>query len=209
MKKEILFISVLFFSFAAFSQTDDKKANRYYTSGCEKIFRNDYKGAIVEFSWAIMRDSDFLQAYENRGVAKYYLKDYSGAIADFNRALELNPLDYNTLGRRGWARFRIKDFGGAIADFSRALQGDKENIKYYNIRGEAKYCLNDFPGAIRDFTRAINLWSAEKTERSKAYYWRGLIRIDTGDKKNGCLDLEKSGKLGYEMAFELMEVYCR
>jgi tetratricopeptide (TPR) repeat protein len=209
MKMTLYLISVLLISYTGQSQTYDKKAMAYYHNGIDKFFKKNYKDAIVEFSWAIKRDSGFLQAYENRGVAKYYLKDYRGAIEDYTKALEINPADYNTYGRRGWAKFRLQDCRGAIADFTKAIEGDWDNVKYYNIRGEARYYLHDYQGAIDDFNKVIRFWSGEKYQRSKAFYWRGLVKIDLGEKDSGCLDLSKAGKLGYAMAYEVMDIYCK
>ena len=191
------------------TQTNDKKALRYYHEGVDKIIRKNYKDAIVDLSWAIMRDSGFLEAYENRGVAKYYLKDYRGAIEDFNTALKINPVDYNTYGRRGWAKYHLHDCRGAIADFTRALEGGWENFKYFNIRGKAKYYLNDYQGAIADFNKVIKLCTGERNERSLALYWRGMVKIEIGQKEDGCNDLKRAGKLGYAMAYELMDIYCQ
>ena len=202
-------ISVLLMSFAGYSQTEDQKAREFYNNGCYKVFKKDYKGAIAEFSEAVKRDSVFIQAYENRGVAKFYLQDFTGAIADYDKALKINPDDYNTYGRRGWAKFYLQDCKGAIEDFTKALEGVRDGAQYYNIRGRARYYLHDYKGAIADFNKVIKFWSGEKYQRSEAFFWRGLVKIDLKQNNNGCLDLSKAGKLGYAKAYELMEVYCR
>lgn len=208
MKRLLLFILLLLISLSGNSQTNDEKAMRYYHEGIDKIFRKNYKDAIIDLSWAIKRDSGFLEAFENRGVAKYYLKDYKGAIEDFNKALEINPVDFNTYGRRGWARFYIMDCTGAINDFTKAIEGGWHNFKYYNIRGRAKYYLQDYQGAIIDFNKVIKLCTGEKNERSLAFYWRGMVKIDLGQIEDGCRDLKRAGKLGYAIAYEIMEIYC-
>jgi serine/threonine-protein kinase len=202
-------ISLIMMPFAGYSQTDNKKAMEDFLNGCDNVFRKNYQGAIADLSWAIKRDSGFLQAYENRGVAKFYLKDYRGAIADFTKALEINPSDYNTLGRRGWAKFYLQDCRGAIADFTKALEGSLDAAQYYNARGQAEYYLHDYKGAMADFNRVIKFWSGERNQRSKAFYWRGLIKINLGQKVSGCLDLNKAGKLGYAEAFKVSEIYCQ
>jgi len=209
IKKIFCLILILLMSFAGYSQTNDRKAMEYCNNGCYEISRKNYKGALAEFSWAIKRDSGFIQAYENRGVAKFYLHDYKGAIDDYNKALEINPNDYNTYGRRGWAKFYLQDCKGAIADFTNAIEGCLYPTQYYNIRGQAKYYLQDYTGAIADFNEVIKFWSGEKEQRSKAFFWRGLVKIDMGQKDSGCLDLSKAGKLGYSKAYEIIEIYCQ
>ena len=191
-------------------QLRDWKAMECFNTGTYKVLKKDFKGAIVEFNEAIRRDSLFLQAYENRGVAKYYLNDFAGAIEDYNKALDINPDDYNTFGRRGYARFNLNDFIGAVADFNEALKGDQDDAGFFTIRGQAKYKLLDYQSAIDDFNKVIRSWSFTKVQKSKAYYWRGLVKIDIGQKEEGCIDLRKAARSGYEMAVELSDMmFCK
>lgn len=196
-------------SLAGYNQTNNNQAKEYYDNGCDKVSRKDYAGAITDFSEAIKRDSGFIQAYENRGVAKFYLKDNAGAISDYNKALKINPDDYNTHARRGWAEFNIHEYVAAIADFTKALERSRDNAHYYNIRGQAKYHLHDLEGAIPDFDRAIRYWAGDKYQKSTAYYWRGIIKIDLGQKESACSDLRKAADLGYTEANEALKKYCQ
>jgi hypothetical protein len=41
-----------------------------------------------------------------------------------------------------------------------------------------------------------------------AYYHRGLAKILSGQKDNGCLDLSKAGDLGLAEAYESIKEYC-
>ncbi len=208
MKKIFCFISFLFITVLLYSQTKDKRAEEFYFRGVNKILIKDYRGAIFDLTEAIRRDSGFLQAYENRGVAKYYLDNNEGAIEDYNKALEINPYDYNTFGRRGWAKFKLNDYEGAMADFSMAIEGKQDVEKYYNTRGQIKYFLGDYEGAMSDFNEVIKTWGVGRDQKSKALFWRAIVKIDNGDKEGGCEDLSRSVKLGYEQAAPVREVYC-
>jgi tetratricopeptide (TPR) repeat protein len=209
MIRILYMISLFMMPFAGYSQTVNKKAMEDFLNGSENVIRKNYKGAVADLSWAIKRDSGFLQAYENRGVAKFYLQDYRGAIDDYTKALEINPNDYNTFGRRGWAKFYLQDCNGAIADFTKAIEGSLDAVQYYNARGQAKYYLQDYKGAMADFNRVIKFWSGDRNQRSKAFFWRGLVKIKLGQKDSGCLDLNKAGKLGYTEAFKVSGIYCQ
>jgi len=209
MKRISCSVSVLLISIALNSQTYNREAMKHYNSAMYKFFMKDYRGAITDYSDAIRHDSLFIQSYENMGVAKYYLQDYQGAISDFNKALELNPEDYNTYGRRGWAKFNLQDCRGAIFDFTKAIEGSQDKAQYYVVRGEAKYYLKDYAGAISDFNWVVNSFQGDRSQRSQAFFWRGLVKIDNGVKKEGCTDLIKSGKLGNAKALEIYEIYCK
>jgi len=210
MQRLLFTLSVLLLSVAATSQNRDRKTIECFNLGTYKVLKQDYKAAVVEFNEALRRDTMFLQAYENRGVAKYYLNDYEGAIEDYNKALQINPDDYNTFGRRGWAKFYLNDFTGAIADFTYALKGSQNDAGFYNIRGQAKFKLFDYQGAIQDFDRVIKSYNYPRYHKASAYYWRGLVKIETGQKKDGCSDLLKAGKLGYELAVQVADmIFCK
>ncbi len=209
MDRLLLLISIILIPFPGNSQSYDKKAMEHYNNGCKMISVKNYPGAISAFTEAIRLDSGFLQAWENRGVAKYYLADHRGAIADYNAALEINPDDYNTYGRRGWARFKIQDCRGAIDDFTKALEGTLDEAGYYNIRGRAKFELQDYQGAIEDFDRVIKSWSGGRDKRGEALYWRGMVKLDMGQKESACLDFDRAGRMGYEKALEVKEmIFC-
>jgi tetratricopeptide (TPR) repeat protein len=208
MKRNFYLVVLLLVSFAGHSQTFNKKAKEYYDNGCNKVSSKNYTGAVEDFSMAIKLDSGFKQAYENRGVAKFYLQDISGAIEDYTKVLEMDPNEYTTYGRRGWAKFYLRDYKGAIEDLDRAVQGSNDKYRYCNFRGEAKFKLRDYEGAIADFTSVITSWSSEKDQKSKAFYWRGTIKIIMGQKESGCFDLRKAEKSGFSDAEKAIELYC-
>jgi tetratricopeptide (TPR) repeat protein len=209
MTRILCLISVLWISCTGYSQMSNQSAMRYFDIGSYKVNKKDYRGAIADFTEAIKLDSGFLQAYENRGVAKYYLQDFRGAIEDYDRALEINPDDYNTYGRRGWAKFSIEDCMGAVDDFTKAIEGVKNTPEYYNVRGQAKYCLQDYEGAIADFDWVIKVWFSEKEQKGIAFFWRGLVKMELGQRDSGCQDLIKAGKLGNEKALQVAEGFCK
>ena len=209
MKTILCLIAGLLLSHAASSQMVGKMATVYFNDGCYSVARKNYFRAISEFSQAIGLDPGFKEAYENRGVAKYYSGNYIDAIVDFSKALEIDSNDYNTYGRRGWAKLHLQDCRGAISDFTKAVKGCENAAQYYNLMGEAKYYLTDYNGAIEDFNKVLKFGGGGKVERSKAFFWRGFIEIDLGQKQSGCLDLARSGKLGYQKADEIEEIYCR
>ena len=95
-----------------------------------KEWAEDYKGAIVDYSQAILLRVDYYKAYNNRGFAKLLLEDYSGAIADFTSTIKYD--NYNTefssmaLGNRGVSKLAIGQDG--CADMKKAIELGNKNI---------------------------------------------------------------------------------
>jgi tetratricopeptide (TPR) repeat protein len=204
------FYLILFFltSLAGTGQPYNKNALGYALSGNDKIAKKDYAGAIEDYSRAIKLDSGFKQAYENRGVAKFYIQDFKGAIADYTRAIEIDPDEYSSFGRRGWAKFYLQDYTGAISDLDRAVQGSTDKYRYLNFRGQAKVRLQEYESALADFSAVIEAWAADREQKSKAFYWRGMLKIILGLKESGCQDLKKAARSGSEEAGMAIYTYC-
>jgi serine/threonine-protein kinase len=208
MKKMLAISIMLFVLLPGYGQTRNYRAKKIFYRGTEMIYLENYRQAIRDFTEAIKLDSGFLEAYENRGVAKYYMNDFRGSIEDYNRAIEMNPFDYETYGRRGWSRFSLREYDAALSDFTKALNGVADESKYHLIRGQTKHQLRDFNGALTDFDWVIKSMYSTKIQKSKAYYWMGIIKIDAGQKETGCNDLQEARKLGLEEAEIVIKANC-
>ena len=65
--------------------------------------------------------------------------------------------------------------------------------------------MKDFAGSIADYNKALEL----NPENGLTYYNRGLIKIDSGQRDSGCLDLSKAVEFGYSKAFESIDKFCK
>lgn len=222
MKKIIMLLFSTLSIMSCLGQTN----NDDFYSGLDKYRSFDYEGAIEDFTMAIWSSSEPVESYYYRGLAKHKLKDYSGAIQDFNSALGLDQRR-DIFNSRGLAKYRLGDYRGAIADYNKSLTIPGVYLVGYNVtiyfnRGVAKHALKDYSGAIVDYDKAIE----DSRDRSgdlfpeknnpieefpgfaEIYYWRGLARIELGQKDSGCLDLSKAGELGYGNAYDKIKELC-
>ena len=117
----LLFILILLSSFTlCFGQKKSSKLP--YDKGISKINREDYAGAIKEFSAAITLDSTNARAYHKRGYAKALTQNHAGALVDLNQAIELSPGNAQSYSDRGTARYNLKDKEGACMDWEQAIK---------------------------------------------------------------------------------------
>ena len=130
---------------------------KYFESGKQKYYDNDYHGATEDFNKAIELDSNYHEPYYFRGIINMILKKFNKAFEDFNRVVEIDPDNKWNFFHRGNALIELKDFTNAIADFDKALLFDPNLKEAYKNRGDAKSKLNDFKGAIDDYTKGIEL----------------------------------------------------
>lgn len=90
--------------------------------------------AIVEYTEAIKKNPDLVDAYNNRGCVYIRKRDYDKAISDFNEAIELNPDCARTYYNRALAYIGTADYDQALSDYSRAVSlGHKSDPDFLNM----------------------------------------------------------------------------
>jgi tetratricopeptide (TPR) repeat protein len=95
MKKLIfLFGSIIYcniFFAQEITQSADEKASVFVEQGQEKANKNDWNGAINEYTLAIQQSPKDAIAYFYRATARYNLKDFRGAFMDYTKAINIDP----------------------------------------------------------------------------------------------------------------------
>ncbi len=79
----------------------------------------------------------------------------------------------------------------------------QKEVEFYNS-AVAKEESSDLIGAILDYNKSLEI----NPQYANAYFYRGMSKINVGQKENGCLDLSKAGELGYDNAYEKIKEYC-
>jgi len=106
-----------------------KEINANIVAGNNKLLIGDYKGAILEFTKAIIFDPTLPHPYVSRAAAKFELMDYEGAVSDCNEALKLHfKSEYNS--GRTLSRNTINPIFGRLyylIGLCKILLDDKEN----------------------------------------------------------------------------------
>ncbi len=188
---------------------DSKYSDALVARAKVKARLNDYEGAINDYLQFQILEPENKTAYFEIGLCYKFQKKYFEAIKYFNLAIEFNnsPIS-ECYYERGNAKSNLEDYRGAVIDFTKALESNPNLNDCYYFRGQAKLFLDDNRGAIIDFTKYIT--KSPNGERLKfAYAQRGLAKISLNQKESGCLDLSKSGELGYEGAYESIKELCK
>lgn len=142
--------------------------------------------------------------YFERGIAKGKLLDFKSAIQDFDKAIELEPNNEEYYFSRGIACMHHL-YQAAIRDFSKVLEMNPKRIDALIFRGNAKVYLEDYLGGIVDYTAAL----LQNPDYAIVYNNRAVAYIELEQKDLACLDLSKSGELGYAAAYTSIRQYCQ
>jgi len=129
------------------------------------------------------------------------------AIEYLNKAIKLQPDNAETYSMRGNVYSSLGQNQLAIDDFSKAIKLNPTNADYFNNRGSIYNKLGQYQQAIKDFDEAILFDS----NVASFYNNRGGVHLRHGDKKTGCLDVQKACALKFCDALEWAkkEGYCR
>lgn len=110
-----------------------KGTEEFILAGNNKLLVGDYKGAIFEFTKAIMASPLLPHAYSSRGYAKLEMRDYEGAIYDCQQAVNLH-YRMDSLSKDIHSEFRSSNHNSnttyarlySILGIAKLLQGDRD-----------------------------------------------------------------------------------
>lgn len=207
--------------FTSAIKLDPTDYRTFYYRADSKRSLGDWDGAISDYNEAIKLfdeiDNVFKATlYYQRAYSKYYSEDLVDAIADCNEAIRIDSKFYDAYFIRGDSKRRLGDKYGAVADYTKSIDVvNRKDIwdvfsewkvnESYCSRGQMKTQMNDYVGAMDDFNRAIKIYDGI----SEPYYYRGMLKIKLGQNKNACIDFSKAGELGYAVAYDAIQQYCR
>jgi len=101
-----------------------------FNRGLLYIDRNNFAGAIADFTAALKIKQNDIESLKNRGYANFHKNDYNAALADFNAVLKINPKDVWTLLNRGITYINMGGDKYSFTEAERLAQADwKEVLK--------------------------------------------------------------------------------
>ena len=129
----------------------------FLRSGKAKLEKQDYDGAIDDFSRGLRWRPNSNDLHRNRGWAECFKGEYDSAIADAEQACAVNTYDEEAQLLYGYAKLRKGDYDGAIAQFDRMISQGMQKATAYSWRATAEEKKGDLDGAIGDYRRAIDM----------------------------------------------------
>lgn len=147
MKKSIIFIYIFAFNLLLYAQSADE----YLKLGIEKHLKNDYQGAIIDYSKSIDLNPKNHIAYYNRATVEMLLKDYENAMKDFSKCIEIAPNYKDAYYSRATILAGQKKYQDALLELNKLIELDKVYPNALTLRGQIKVALSDKLGGCADF----------------------------------------------------------
>ncbi len=185
----------------------------------EKI--NKIHEAINDYGSAIDLEPYNPEYYVKRGILYDRLKEYKKAVEDFNMAIKFDQNNADYYYFRGLSKLSSEEYFDGHKDLFKAAQMGSFKSKnmiidvFFNnisddeefalsVRSSMKLHLKDYEGAIEDLDKLIKI----SPKNGKYYLTRGVAKIRSEKRSEGCRDLKKALNLREYEAQEEFERYC-
>lgn len=187
-------------------------ADDFFLQGVDKYRRGNYKGAIADLTRAIKIKPDAANAYYSRGTAKAKLGDNQGAIADYNKATQLDPnisiangteaaptgvdFGFNTDPTTAYNSSISTNSYSAPTDNNLGNTGVNLGVNpSMNIEDDPTVPIETNSNSTGEYAAQIAALSQaiqQNPNLALAYFNRGNLRNQSGDKKGALADLQKA-----------------
>ncbi len=173
--KKIIFILFILGSASCNNSAKKKEENKYFNTATEKIRKGDRQGAIDDYNKIIEINPNNANAYYEIGYSYEKLNDYDGGITYYLKAMELDSAKYAFLI---YSIISLKE-----------RKFEKETPKKYNYL--ENYPNEEWQNYYRELILDYNTALKYNTQPGNAYFGRGRIKMELGDKIGALLDFDK------------------
>jgi lipoprotein NlpI len=161
----------------------DTQADVFKARGMARLQKQDWEGAVVDFTEAAKRKVDDGEAYFGLGLAHSGQGDDEAALRELDRTINLNrnPDDIlpDAYAARGDTYLTLGQHQRGIQDFDEALRRRPKDSGAHGGRGEAYFYLGQFDKAETDLAAAV------KGDGKMAYYALWLFLAQAHQGKDG------------------------
>jgi protein O-mannosyl-transferase len=173
--------------------------------GNVKLLRNDYEGAIRDYSTiiAISPEASNL-AFMNRGIAYMRLGQHLRAKEDFTRVIKSGTAEANAYFHRAVTLVYLGDYPSAEKDLEIVLKEEPNNQDALFNMASVKMNTDQLGDAIQYFSRIITY----NPNHAASYHYRGVAYLNLGMRAEACSDLQQAANRQYPPSAAVLQKYC-
>lgn len=129
--------------------SDSENANRYYEAGNALLEKEDFKGAIKNYSKATKKDPQFIYAIDNLALSYRRSGDNKNAVKYYLKSLDLYPEGNFALQNLAVAYTNMKEYDMALESYDKL-------VYYYPADPEGYFGLGKVLVLVEDYEKAID-----------------------------------------------------
>ena len=171
----------------------------------ERIFTQNIQGALNDLEKAKQIDSSNPKIYFVLGSAYVNTTGYRDAISAFSKSIALNSDNYEAYNNRGFSFYKIHNYDSAMRDYTKAIDLFPEYLNARYNKGMIYFETGRPDSAIKQFDTTLIL----ANNFYFGYFYRGMAKKQKNDIAGACGDWQESVKLGFTMAQDTINRYCK
>jgi tetratricopeptide (TPR) repeat protein len=170
----------------------DYSASRHLKNGRVLMDMGNPAGAVVEFTNAIKKNSNLVEAHLQRGIAYTALREIELAFSDLNLVLSKKPATSSAYYWRSIIYLRKAEIELAFQDINQAVHLNPDEPANYLLRALLYSRKNEKEAALEDMALAIQLGFEKDAHNNRAIFyeeqgdfisaiadWTKVIEIDS------------------------------
>jgi tetratricopeptide (TPR) repeat protein len=180
--------------------SDSENANKYYEAGNALLEKEDFRGALKNYSKALKKDPEFIYALDNKALAYRRSGDTKNAVKYYLKSLTIYPEGNFALQNLALAYTNMKNYSGALENYDKLAYYYPTDPEGYFGLGKVLILMKDYEQAIDYVFIAHKIYSVQRSEYSKDTHALAL-EIFNNLKEKDKLDLfyQKASEYGIEV----------
>lgn len=162
------------------------------------LYKKDYEKAIKYYNKSIENNEYESKLFTLLDLAEVYLclNDSIKANEYFEQVITLCSMtkEVDSLTSKGYAKFRQGKFSEALTVYNLIYETNPLDVNNLVNTASALIGLKDYLGAEKKLEEAIIL----NKFNTELHYYLGIIKLENGDKINGCIEIKYALKNGFK-----------
>lgn len=164
-----------------------QEAIEFYNNGVLSMQRGDWTSAIKNYSQALLREPNFIEAWENRASVRRIKGDLEDALNDISLAIQKFPQRASLYYNRALVQTTREQVNDAIQDYSAAIELEPRYSIAYANRANLYLQQGRVGEAETDLTQALMIDPKDMV----ALYHRSQIRYQDQNYEGAIADLDQ------------------
>lgn len=184
----------------SFSSCSDSISNK----GDDLFNQEKYDEAVAEYDNVLKNNPKYLKGLYNRGRSYEELGDFKKAEKDFLAAYAIDGKNTQVMMSLSNIYQKQKNHTLALLFADYAVQVPGAPAMAFFLKGRALHQMGNIKEAMIEYGTSIKM----DKDFGQAYYYRGMLKFATDNKKSGCEDIKMALKLDYKEAQIAKDKYC-
>lgn len=173
-------------------------ATAYIERGVVHAKLEKYSEALTDYEWVI-KNSEINRClvYSLKYDLAMTQKNYSMVVNCLDEIIKCEPENHTLFFNRGYYKIETQDYESAIEDFDKVLKTSQNYLLRIAAHNRKSLCyknMKKYDMALVEVEKAHQI----NVLHPQAYFYKGMILLETGKETEGCESIQKAIDFGLE-----------